>query len=201
MRIKRKATKIKIMKYIILFLFPLFVHGQMDTIFQRNGKILLGTIGTVTELNIFFRNEKGINDRIKLSKVVKYVITKKIPKPPPSLIKDSMAVNAMANYNRDEDLQYMKDCFRRCHKSYSSGVVFSVLGVLAMAGGIYYSANPSNNYNQSQTSTYMIIAGAASSLIGSLVIMDSHKWIGRAGLVDYGVGISIMNKSSKRPKN
>ena len=170
----------------------------MDTIFQRNGKILLGTIGTVTELNIFFRNEKGINDRIKLSKVAKYVITKKIPKPKI----DTMANYTMANYNRDEDLQYMKDCFRRCHKEYSSGVVFTILGVLAMGGGLYYSGNPlSNSNNQSNTAGYLIAAGALSSLIGSMIIMDSHKWIGRAGLVDYGVGISIMNKSSKRPKN
>ena len=178
------------MKYLILFMFPLFAHGQMDTIFQRNGKILLGTIGTVTELNIFFRNEKGINDRIKLSKVVKYVITKKVPKPKI----DTMANYTMANYNRDEDIQYMKDCFRRCHKEYSTGVVFSILGVLAMGGGLYYSSNPINNNPESDINSYWIIAGAASSLIGSLVIIDSHKWIGRAGLVDYGVGVNLKMK-------
>lgn len=155
------------MKYIILLFFPLFAHGQMDTIYKKNGDKLLGIIGTVTEMNIFFRNEKGINDRIKLSKVVKYVITKKIPKPKI----DTMANYTMANYNRDEDLQYMKDCFRRCHKAYSSGVVFSILGVLAMGGGLYYSGNPLNN-NQSNTAGYLIAAGALSSLIGSMIIMD-----------------------------
>ena len=67
-----------------------------------------------------------------------------------------------------------------------------------MGGGLYYSGNPLNNSNnQSNTGGYLIAAGALSSLIGSMIIMDSHKWIGRAGLVDYGVGIKIINKSKK----
>lgn len=183
------------MKYLILLFFPFLAHGQMDTIFQRNGKILLGTIGTVTEQNIFFKNKMGINDRIKLSKVVKYVITKKMTNPKiDTIIHNNIVQNTMANYNRDEDIQYMKDCFRRCHKEYSTGVVFSILGVLAMGGGLYYSANPIKNNTGSDVNTYLIIAGAASSLIGSLVIIDSHKWIGRAGLVDYGVGVKLKMK-------
>lgn len=64
------------MKYIILFMFPLFAHGQMDTIFKKNGDTILGVITPNPDITIFYKNEQGINNRVNLSKVRKYVIVK-----------------------------------------------------------------------------------------------------------------------------
>jgi len=182
------------MKYLIILFFPFFLNAQMDTIFRRNGDILLGTIGTVTEYDIFFKNNKGIKDNIKLSKVVKYVITKKIPKPQPSLSSDSLVTPTLTNYSRDEDIQYMKDCFRRCHKSYTEGMLVSIVGFIATAGGVYLNTSSVLTNNESDLSKYLIIGGAVSSLLGTIIILDSHKWIGRAGMNLNGVGLCIKKK-------
>ncbi len=64
------------MKYLIILFFPFFANGHMDTIYKKNGDKMLGIIDTITEMTIFFRDEKGIDERIKLSKVSKYVINK-----------------------------------------------------------------------------------------------------------------------------
>lgn len=64
------------MKYIIFLLFPFLAHGQMDTIFKKNGDTILGVITPNPDITIFYKNEQGINSRVNLSKVRKYVIVK-----------------------------------------------------------------------------------------------------------------------------
>ena len=64
------------MKYIIFLLFPFLAHGQLDTIFKKNGDTILGVIIPNPDITIFYKNEKGIDSRVNLSKVRKYVIVK-----------------------------------------------------------------------------------------------------------------------------
>ncbi len=185
------------MKYLIFLLFPLLAHAQMDTIYLKSGKFMIGTIGNVTSSTIFFRNHMDIKDNIKLSKVSKYVITKKIPKVKISIVDDSLLSKSLVptEYNIKEELDYMKECFRKCHNNYSIGVGISIVGLLVAASGISIDAKKATiNDSNSNIGIYMIYSGLGLSLIGSLTVMNSHKWIGRAGINANGIGVNIKRK-------
>ena len=70
----------------------------------------------------------------------------------------------------------------KCHKQWVDGLGVCVFGVGASVIGGYMSINA--NYNGDKSNVGLIITGVGglTSLIGTIVMLDSHKYIGKSGL-------------------
>jgi hypothetical protein len=77
---------------------------------------------------------------------------------------------------------YMRENFNECHKEFRAGMITSFVGVAVSVGGAV--TKPSERIDGSKNytlQTILLIGGSAVSLIGMIVVIDSHKYIGRAG--------------------
>ena len=74
----------------------------------------------------------------------------------------------------------------RCHKKWTKGLNISGVGFMVTVFGGYTVMNYNNNSN-STTNIGLVITGTGGllSIIGSLIMIDSHKYIGRSGI---GIG-------------
>lgn len=83
----------------------------------------------------------------------------------------------------------IQDNLARAHKQYSTGTMIQAAGiVLTVAGGLIFSHRLlNNNYYDPKTgerihgTPYIMYAGVVMTTAGTIIQVDSHKWIGRAG--------------------
>ena len=82
----------------------------------------------------------------------------------------------------------IKTNLTKCHKQWTtglgvvgSGFIVSGFGILiSSTNGVYKSSY--NSVSNPKDGAYIIGAGGLISLIGSIIMIDSHKYIGRTGL-------------------
>ena len=66
---------------------------------------------------------------------------------------------------------YQSECFNACHREFKTGTIFTALGFgIGLLGGFTESSG-------------IYITGGVGVMIGGILMIDSHKWIGRAGRV------------------
>jgi hypothetical protein len=70
---------------------------------------------------------------------------------------------------------YHSECFRACQKEFITGAIISLAGLGISA--VSLALDP--------IKLGISLGGSALSLIGGIVMIDSHKWIGRAGRVHF----------------
>ena len=90
------------------------------------------------------------------------------------------------------EINYMRMCLRKNHNEWKSGVICQVFGTgVAAAGAALISTTEVNS--TSDLGTQIGIAGGLLALVGQIIVLDSHKWIGRAGagvsLNQNGIGV------------
>lgn len=173
------------MKYLLFLLIPFFGYSQNDTIFTKKGPIILGKIGHERGYNLYYRAKSGSNERISLKKIDRYSYFK----PGTATLNasmDSLRLNALIS-----DIEEMKFSLRKHTKRYNTGVLFQLIGLAAMGSGAAYT---SENGDRDNIGPYLMLGGGVVSLIGTFTIIGSHQWIGKAGAVNNGIGISINRK-------
>lgn len=82
-----------------------------------------------------------------------------------------------------DEFIYMRKCLKKAHKQYSDGLVISLTG-LTMAAGFSLYKDP----NKRVFFTYL---GSGLMLTGSIIMIDSNKWLGRAGIGIGGSGVNV----------
>lgn len=71
----------------------------------------------------------------------------------------------------------------KCHKQWSLGLGVNVTGLAAAGIGTWTLIETTTNPTQKDTVSYaMIASGGLLYLIGTFIMLDSHKYIGQAGL-------------------
>jgi nucleoside recognition membrane protein YjiH len=84
----------------------------------------------------------------------------------------------------------------KCHKLWSTGLIMNFAGIAISAGGL-----ASINTSNIQSSDFGLpIAGGVMSLIGTIVMINAHKYIGKAGLGLSANGIRYRFKSTQPKK-
>ena len=83
-----------------------------------------------------------------------------------------------------DEFQYMQNCFARQHSQFLTGSVISAIG-LGITGASFYVETDAN------APKVMAIGGACLMFIGTVVIIDSHKWFKKASLGVSGKGNSV----------
>jgi hypothetical protein len=73
--------------------------------------------------------------------------------------------------------KHMQVCLRKCHKEFTAGATVAVFSGLAAGIGYRYPA--------------AAVAGGIGMLIGTLIMMDSHKWIERSTFAPAQTGLGI----------
>jgi len=123
-----------------------------------------------------------------------------------SLTKDKVVVHSPSNialWNQADSLKkmqyqldYVRHCLNKCHSEKTRGYLLSFMGgvIMGLSTGI---TNTDVNHNGQQTRDFttegelMLIGGLGMSLLGTIMIIDSEKWLRRAYLGPDGLGIKI----------
>jgi len=86
-----------------------------------------------------------------------------------------------------------------CHKQYRTGLITSLAGFVIVGSVIAANNNPSVKVRESNQTygKYIMIAGGVCSLIGSIIIIDSHKFIGRAGVGQVSLTWNVWDNKKK----
>jgi hypothetical protein len=96
------------------------------------------------------------------------------------------------------ELDYVRHCLYECHQEKGRGYALSVVGGMMMGIGMAYSSNnvDSNFDGQSgnnfDTPGAMFIVGGVMSLVGTIMVIDSEKWLKRAYLGPNGFGVKFV---------
>ena len=78
-----------------------------------------------------------------------------------------------------DELTYIRNNLNNCHKEYRTGLIFIGVGIgVGTIGALTH------------TSVISIIGGV-SGLVGTIIMIDSHKWIGRIGIGVAGNGVNV----------
>lgn len=175
------------MKATLFFLFlSLSLHSQSDTIFIKSGSVAC-TITFVNNDNIFYYvgdNSKDIV-RIPLTSVMAYVKdgVKVIPEAKPAL--SISEPGTIKEISITEDFLFIKECLRKHSKQYYTGFAFVMLGYASAGAGVaLYEKEP-------KYAKPLVIGGAVVSLIGHIVMVNSHKWFKRAAFGINGTEVKV----------
>ena len=74
---------------------------------------------------------------------------------------------------------YMRNNLNEAHKEFRTGAVLSMGGLTLIGVGAVINSGDASNPNSS--GGIFIFIGSIAGLIGGIMIIDSHKFIGRAG--------------------
>lgn len=180
------------MKSPLLLLFAFICinsFSQTDTIVTRKGKAIICTITLVNPLKIYFKNRMDDMDDIEIYKIY-YIVQNGKKKYADEINSENFSgiINTKSTHDSvlvSNELKYMKNCFRKCHNEYVVGASTVLCGVLISLSGAYMTSSGKGD------STFIISFGGAITMAGGIVMFDSHKWIGRAGIGITGNGISV----------
>lgn len=166
-------------------LFPIYCYSQTDTIFKKDKSILVCSITFVNNHSIFYTEKKDPGKHIDLKLVSLYSQNGKrtdASKPENKIMFPSPALDTIS---AGMELDYMKSCFRKHSHEYYTGVITAVSGFALSATGVGISGNNAD--------AGMVIAGIGGivTLVGGIIMIDSHKWIRKAGLGINGKGNSV----------
>lgn len=79
----------------------------------------------------------------------------------------------------------MKDCLQACHNQYTNGLGVSCIGLAGTIGGSFLLIK------SPVAGIFVTGVFGALSIVGGIIMIDSHKWIGRAGVAITGNGVSL----------
>lgn len=79
----------------------------------------------------------------------------------------------------EQNNEVIKTNLTKCHKQWTTGLGVVGSGFIVSGFGTLISATNGSN---PKDGAYIIGAGGLISLIGSIIMIDSHKYIGRTGL-------------------
>jgi len=89
-----------------------------------------------------------------------------------ALQEQARAINRMSTY-----LDY-------CDSEYRTGTILTMSGIAAGSAGLLFEGLGNGQGNENSNAPVIVAGiGGLLTLIGTIVIVDSHKWIGRAGRV------------------
>jgi hypothetical protein len=187
------------MKKTLFFLAFLFFCTTLqaqsaipDTIITRGLDTILCTI-TKTDSNTIYYTTLDLKlKNIERAKVFSYVEQRfyvppvpKPPKPIPIVVEERKQI--LDSVMMSQEIDYMKTCFTNYHKAYNQGAAVSVIGLtLATTSGILLA-----NKTETKLEYAMLGLGGVTSAVGMIIIIDSHKWMGRAGLGITGNGVGV----------
>lgn len=171
-----------IKKLALVFLFPVLSFAQTDTIFKKDKNKIICTITFVNNDNIFFTEKKDPGKLMDVRKVSFYSLNGKRIDPSQSKI---LFPQVLDTISVALELDYMKYCFRSFSKQYNSGVITLLAGFAVSGAGITISGTDKN------AGMAVVGIGSIVSLVGGIIMIDSHKWIRRAGFGINGKGNSV----------
>lgn len=169
--------------FIIFIFYSISLSCQKDTIFIKDKPGLPCNITSVKDDKISYYVGSAITHivRISITSVSSYVKDgiKRFPELERQLkleapLKDTLINEASVSINKE--LHFIKECLRKHSRQYYTGFTFVAIGYAAAGVGIALSDKYPNK------TTNLIIGGAAISLIGHLVMINSHKWFKKAAL-------------------
>jgi len=179
---------------VFTFLFSFYSYSQeienfltRDTIYTIK-KAIPCKIVKIGEKNLTYMVNFGEYCEISLIKVVKYVMKEEKLKDPilTSLILSKGKFQSETD-TLEYELQLIKYHLLQSHKEFKTGTILFGLGLSStLIGTIILMGSDSQSNNKSP----MIIISCGSLLMfsGFIVQMDSHKWIGKAGLTGFQIG-------------
>lgn len=85
-----------------------------------------------------------------------------------------LLLSASAQAQTDSTTHQIQLNLDKCHQEYKTGTIMTLVGLLAVAAGIQAESSDMGGKE-------FIYAGAAFMTIGTVIHIDSHKWIGRCG--------------------
>lgn len=160
---------------VMLIPFVARLQAQQDTIFRVSGPAIVCTITHIEAEYIYFDVYKSKDRYIHKENVLYYSVNGKrenalVPMAyqPGGSLKDTVILS--------QELDFMKQCLRKCHKEYIIGL--SAIGgaaLLNVTGGLLLEGS-------AEVGITMIFLGVVSFIAGEYMMIDSHKWINRAGL-------------------
>ena len=170
-------------KLAVLLLFPIASYSQTDTIFKKDKSIMVCTITFANNDNIFYSEKKDPGKFIDVKKVSLYSQNGK--RTDPSLIKVVSVPHTTDTISAALEIEHMKYCFRRFSKEYNTGVIIGLAGFGVSGIGLAISRSDEN--------AGFAIAGAGfiATLIGGIIMIDSHRWLHKAGFGINGKGNSV----------
>ena len=86
-----------------------------------------------------------------------------------------------------DELIYLRKCLSASHSEYKTGSTLLISGIALSGLGIYLSTKNTN-------ALPVVYIGSAICVLGEIFMIDSHKWIGRAGIGVGGNGVLITYK-------
>lgn len=181
----------KLMLLIMVTICYHSVAAQTDTIVTKRGKTIICEITNHNASEIYYSIEQNRIEGIPLNKV-NYIIEKGKKKYADEIFNQNFAgiINTKSSHDSimiSHELEYMKNCFRSSHKEYVAGGTTALCGILIAIVGLRFSADPKQN----DMGLAVSALGGAVSLTGGIIMFDSHKWIGRAGMGITGNGVGV----------
>ncbi len=172
-------------KLLVLILFPFCYHAQTDTIFKKDKKQIICSITFINNNSIFYTERKDPGKYIDLGLVSIYSLNGKRTDPSKPENKIIFPVQTPDTISVALELDYMKTCFRNHGRQYYTGVITVLSGFAVTGGGTALSLTNTN------AGAAIAGIGAVVTLVGTIIMVDSHKWIRRAGLGINGKGNSV----------
>lgn len=93
-------------RFLFLFLWPALLFPQADSIFTKDGSVIIGTITLVNDQSIFYNNKKEPSGYLPLSKVARFSMDEKESKTL-NVIEDTSSFNTVVMVN-DVDINKLK---------------------------------------------------------------------------------------------
>ncbi len=166
---------------VLLLLLTSACFSQNDTIVKKNSKSITCTITLVNEGAVFYKDKKDNGDQVLISDVAYYSQSGK-----------RTYVNNIANMRTDsvlisDELNYLKRCLVKSHQEYCAGIGVIGLGIAGTVGVGLADIEDKN---------ILLLFTSGISLVGTIIVIDSHKWFKRAGLGinKNGIGVKYIFK-------
>lgn len=178
-------------KLIPLLFFVYTLNAQKDTIFKDTGDRIICTITFVNNNNIFYDTKKSSGEMISVKNVATYSQNGKRVDPKVAVkvagIKDNSVIakkpgteTVENSYVTKKQMEYLTNCLYKCHKEFVGGAITCLAGTLITYTGILLSSNNIGTNNNNTPNTVITLTGSGITLIGGIIMIDSHKWIGKA---------------------
>ena len=100
-----------------------------------------------------------------------------------SELMDSLETELVKTQN---ELLYVQANLKRFQKQYRTGTIITFVGAAVTIGGLITTLNTGTTDYQ-----YLMVIGGAVGTIGYIMQIDSHKWIGKAGIGTTENGLTI----------
>lgn len=97
--------------------------------------------------------------------------------------------------SNSKEISYMKKCFGKAHEEHSLGTILLISGTTANAIGIHamwYNLKHGPQSNDIRTVRGLVVAATALQTAGIVIILNSHRWIGKAAIGVDGRGINVV---------